>query len=174
MKNKNIISQVVFLFAFLLATSTSFAQITTEEDMAKAVYETIKNSDLETFSSYCTTDEKMTEMLEGMEESTPKEQSVKKELKEENFASFRDESINKYNELIDELNTKNIAIGKGVFSDLTSKTRVEVPNCKAINLKFVMNFNDKIHYQISMDVFKTETDLFIYSFKFHDLYEHKP
>lgn len=162
------------LFAFLLVTSTSFAQITTEEEMAKAVFETIINSDLETFSSYCATDDKMADMLEGMQESTPKEKGVKQELKEEKAANFRDESINKFNALMKELNTNNIAIDKGVFSDLTNKVRVEVPNCKAITIKFVMTFNDKIHYEIRTDVFKTNTDLFIFNFHAHDLYEQKP
>lgn len=173
MKKNNLMNSVIMLFAFLLVSNTSLAQITTEEDMAKAVFETIKNSDLETFSSYLATDEKMALMLEGMEESTPKEKGVKQDLKEENVASIRKECINGYNSLIKELDTNNIAIDKGVFSDLTNKVRVEVPNCKAIKIKFIISFNDTIHYEVKIDVFKTKTDLFIYNFHAHNLYEQK-
>ena len=174
MKNKKLMIRTVVLFAFFALTNIGFSQITTEEDMARAVFETIKNSDLETFSSYLVTDEKMANMLKGMEESTPKEKGVKQDLKEENATSIRKECINGFKALIEELNTKSIAIDKGVFSDFTTKVRVEVPNCKAITIEFVSTFDDKIHYQIRVDVFKTESDLFIFNFHAKDLYDHKP
>lgn len=167
MKNKKLITRLTMLFAFLLVTSTSFAQVKTEEDMAKAVFETIKTNNLETFSSYCATDERMTNLVDGMSETTPKEKGVKQELKEEKAANFRNECINKYNALIKELKANNSAINKGVFTEITkNKTRVEVTNLKASEIKFKASFNT-INYEINIDIFKTKSDLFIYDFQFH-------
>ncbi len=168
-----LVSKAAILFAILLASSNCFAQITTEEDMARAVFETIIESDLETFSSYLVTDEKMANMLEGMKETTPKEIGVKQELKEENIASIRKECINGFKALIEELNKKCIAIDKGVFSDLSSKVRVEVSNCKVITIEFVTTFNDEFHYRTRIDVFISKSDLFIFNFHSKDLYDYK-
>lgn len=166
MKNKNIISQIIILFAFLLATSTSFAQITTEEDMAKAVFETIRTSDLETFTSYCITKDEMTKILNGMEETTPKEKAIKQELQQETADGLRNEAAATFNSLLKELTENNIVIKRSELSKTIRKEpRFEVTNLKATEIKFEVSFK-QIVYKISVDLFVSNGDIFIYNFHF--------
>ena len=166
MKNKNLMNRIIMLFAFLLATSNSFAQITTEEDMAKAIFKTIKNSDIETFKSYGASDSKMTNTVAGMGGSTPKEKSIKQELRGEKAENFTKECINKFNLLQSELTNNNIKIKEGVFVKIkTNKVRCEVEGLKASKIKFIVAF-DKKEYEIRIDIFKTKNDMFIYDFSF--------
>ena len=165
MKNKNLMNRVLMLFAFLLVTSTSFAQIATEEDMAKAVFETIKTNDLEKFTSYCTSKERISKMLVGMEETTPKEKGIKQELKQEDPENFKNQSINKFNSLIEELKNSNVTTDRAEFKEVfLNKIRFEVTNCKASKLKFKASFGS-VDYQIILNIIKTKADIFIYDFQ---------
>ena len=165
MTNKNLINRVLMLFAFLLVTSTSFAQITTEEDMAKAVFETIKNNDLETFSSYCVSKERISKMLDGMEETTPKEKAIKQDLKEEYPENFINQPINKFKLLIDELKNDNNTINKAEFKEVfLNKVRFDITNCKATKLKFKVSFGTT-DYRVILNVIKTKDDMFICDFQ---------
>ena len=169
MKNRNLISRVIMLFAFLLVTNVSFAQVKTEEDMAKAVFKTIQDGDLKTFTSYGASEERMTNLVNGMEETTPKEKSIKQELKEEKAENFSNECINKFKLLLKELESNNIVAKEGVFLEITTnETRFEVTNLKASKIKFKASFNS-INYEIKIDMFKTKDDLFIYDFQFHKI-----
>ncbi len=162
-------SRVIMLFAFLSLTSLSFAQITSEEDMAKAVFETIQNNDLETFTSYCITKDGMTKMLNGMEETTPKEKAIKQDLQQETADGFREESTHSFNSLLKELADNNIVIKESELSKtIRKKPRFEVTNLKASEIKFDVSFKKTI-YEISVDLFITKGDLFIYNFHFHKI-----
>jgi len=65
--------------------------------MATAVFETIKNSDLETFTSYCITEDALTKILNGMEETTPKEKAIKQDIQQETAENCRNESTHSFN-----------------------------------------------------------------------------
>ncbi len=165
MKNNKLKNRVIMLFAFLLATSTSFAQISTEENMAKAIFETIKNNDLETFTSYCASKERISNMLDGMEETTPKEKAIKQDLKDEDPEFFINQPINKYKLLIDELKKENLTTGKAEFKEVfLNEIRFEITNCKASKLKFKASFGT-IEYRIILNIIKTKDDIFIYDFQ---------
>lgn len=164
MKNRVIL--LIMLFAFLSLTTLIFAQFTSEEDMAKAVFKTIIDNDLETFKSYCASEERFTKAVDGIEENSPKEIGLKQELKRENANNFTDENIKTFNLLQKELTDKSIAIKKGSFTDtITKETRVEVANLIAREVKFEILFKN-ITYVINANVFITEDDMFIYDFGF--------
>ena len=153
------------LFAFLLMISTSFAQITTEENMAKAVFETIKTNDLEIFTSYCATKERISKMLEGMAETTPKEKAIKEEFKNEDPENFKNQCVNKFTLLINELKGSNISIKEAEFKEVfLNQVRFEITNCKATKLKFKASFKT-IDYRIILNILKTKDDIFIYDFQ---------
>ena len=157
------------LFAFLSLTSFGFAQITSEEDMAKAVFETIQNNDLETFTSYCITKDEMTKILNGMEETTPKEKAIKQELQQESAEGFRNESTHSFNLLLKELTDNNIDTKKSELSEpIRKEPRFEVTNLIASEIKFEVSFKKTI-YEISVDLFITQGDLFIYNFHYYEI-----
>ena len=161
--------QSIMLLALLAVTNFSYAQITSERDMAEAIFKTIQNNDLETFSSYCSTKERFAKLVDGMGETTPKEKAIKQDLKTENSDNFRNECINKFKLLLKELTDSNISIKDGVFPEMiTNETRVEVTNLKAIKIKFTASFNT-VNYEIKLDIFKSKEDLFIYDFHAHKL-----
>lgn len=171
MKNKNLMSRVIMLFAFLSLTSFGFAQISTEEDMAKAVFETIKNNDLATFSSYCINEERMAKMLNEMGQTTPQEKGIKQELQKEGAEGFRSYAIKQFGKLISELESNNIPLKDIVLSELKIKKSVfEVTNLKAIESNFDLTFNE-ISYKVYFNTFKNETDLCVYDFGFYKIEE---
>ena len=169
MKNKNSMSRVVMLFAFLSLTSLSFAQITSEEDMAKAVFETIQNNDLETFTSYCITEDGMTKIINGMEETTPKEKAIKQELQQESVDNCRNESTHSFNLLLKELTDNNIVIKAIELSKpITVEPGFEVTNLKHSEIEFEVSF-EKTIYGISVGLFITQGELFIFNFHFYEI-----
>ena len=166
MKIKNHISKLGILLLITFCSTAVFAQITSEEDMAEAVFITIQSNDLETFISYCASEERFTKAVNGIEENSLKEIGLKQELKQENANNFTDENINTFNLFHKELTDNNIAIKKGKLSEtITKETRVEVPNLKATEIKFEISF-ENITYVINANVFITEDDIFIYEFLF--------
>ncbi len=166
MKIKKHISKLGILLLITFCSTTVFAQITSEEDMAKAVFETIQNNDLETFTSYCASEERFTKAVNGIEENSPKEIGLKQELKSENADNFTDENINTFNLFHKELTDNNIDITKSELSEtITKEIRVEVPNLKATEIQFEIAFTN-ITYVINANVFITEGDIFIYEFAF--------
>lgn len=166
MKHRKLTNRVIMLFLLLLVTSTGFAQINTEEEMAKAVFKTIQNHDLQTFTSYCASKERIGKMLEGMTETTPKEKAIKQELQQEDHEEFRKNCAKNFNLFIEELGNSNISLKKAKFDDIfLNHVRFDIPNSKASKLKFNMSFGD-IKYQTTLNIFKTKDDMFIYYFYF--------
>ncbi len=169
MKITNYANQLVFMLLFTLIPTISFAQITTEEDMATAVFETIQNSDLDTFTSYCITEDAMTKIVNGMEETTPKEKAIKQDIQQESAEGFRKESTHSFNSLLKELTDNNIDIKKSELSKpITVEPGFEVTNLKHSEIKFEVSFNETI-YEINVDLFITQGDLFIYNFHFYEM-----
>lgn len=160
---KNLITRVFVLAAFLLVSSASFAQIETERDLAEAIFETIQNNDVETFSSYCPTAEQMTQLVAGLGESTPKEQSIKQELQSEDAADIRSECISEFNRLLEELTTNSNVINDGEFPEMiVEDIRFEITNLKTSEVKFLVSFNN-VEYEIEVNVFNTNTDIYMYA-----------
>ena len=164
MKNNNLMSRVVILFAFLLVTNTSFAQIKTEEDMAKAVFETIKSNDSEAFSYYCTSDERMAKALKGVSDTSAVAKSVVSELETAAHQSMKYAAIKSFDELVSELKQEKISLKDAIFEGLImNKIKFDINNLTAKKVKFKMSFG-AVNYRVMIYLFKTKTDMFIYGF----------
>jgi outer membrane phospholipase A len=108
----------------------------------------------------------MTKILNGMVETTPKEKAIKQDLQEESVDNCRNESANSFNLLLKELTENNIVIKKIELSEtITNEPMFEVTNLKASEIKFEVSFKKTI-YEINVDVFISESNLYIYDFLF--------
>ncbi len=165
MKNKNLMNRVIMLFTFLLVTSTSFAQITTEEDVAKAVFKTIKNADLETFLSYCISEDRKTKMLNGITGSTEMEKSIKQELEREKVKILRDGMKNNFNKFLDELKKEGISYKDVEYKEIEGiDHQFEITNLKCYDIKYEVLFNEN-NYRFEINLYEIKDDIFIYGFR---------
>lgn len=166
MKKKKLMNSVIMLFAFLLATSTSFAQTKTEEDMAKAVFETIKKSDSEAFSFYCISEKRMTKVLNGLVDTTHVVKSVKQDLVGINPQKTKYAVIAKFDKLLDAVKKENLDISKATFEGVVlNKIGMDIPNLMSKKVKFKISI-DKVIYIVRIDLFIANNDMFIYDFSF--------
>ncbi len=165
MKNKNLMSQIVILFAFLLVTNISFAQITTEKDMAKAVFETIKNADVETFLSYCISEDRKTKMLNGITGSTEMEKSIKQELEREKVKILRDVMKTNFNKFLDELKKEGVSHKDIKYKEIEEVDhQFEITNLKCYDIKYEVLFNET-NSRFEINLYEIKDDIFIYGFR---------
>ena len=166
MKNRNLMNRVIVLFAFLLVTSMSFAQITTEEDMAKAVFKTIQDGESEALSFYCSSEKRMTKVINGLTDTSHVVISVKQDMKEANGDKLRYAIIAAFDKLLNELKEDNLNHKNATYEGITlNKIGMDIPNLMSKKIKFKISL-DKITYIIRIDVFKTKDDMFLYDFSF--------
>jgi len=166
MKNKNLMNRIIMLFAFFLATGSSFAQITTEEDMAKAVFKTIQNNDSEALSYYCISDKRMAKAISAVTDTSAMAKSVISELKEANCNSMKYAVINSFDKFIAEIKKEKLVLKNIKYEGLTkNKIKFDIGNLKAKRVSFKVSF-DKVNYVVIMYLFVTKSDLFIYDFSF--------
>lgn len=105
----------------------------------------------------------MTQLVAGLGESTPKEQSIKQELQSEDAADIRRECINEFEGLLEELTANSNVINDGEFPEMiVEDIRFEITNLKTSEVKFLVPFNS-IEYEIEVNVFNTNTDIYMYA-----------
>lgn len=166
MKNKNIMNRIIIFFAFFLITGTCFSQIKTEEDLAKAVFETLKNSDSEAFSAYCISEKRVTKLLEELVDTTHMVKSVKADLAEINPQDMKNEVIAGFDKLLNTVKEENLDISKATFEMITqNKIRMDIPKLMAKKVKFRILIETR-YYFVGIDFFKTNTDMFLYDLSF--------
>ena len=154
------------LFAFLSVTSLSFAQITSEEDMAKAVFETIKNNDSEALAQYCISDKRMATALNGVTDTSAVARSVVSELKEAPHEKMRYAVINSFDQFIAEVQKENLILKDAKFEGvIMNGIKFDIGDLKGKKVRFKISFGT-INYSVLLYLFKTKTDLFIYGFSF--------
>ena len=154
------------LFAFLSLTSLSFAQITSEEDMAKAVFETIQNNDSEALSYYCISEKRMEEAINAVTDTSAVTKNVVSELKEFDHQSMKYAVINSFDKLIAEIQNENLILKDAKYEGvLMNKIKFDIGDLKGKKVNFEISFGT-INYSVLLYLFKTKTDIFIYGFSF--------
>lgn len=162
MINKNLIIKGILLFAFLIVTNISFAQKVTGEDMAKAVFKTMQNSDVETFLSYCISKERKAKMISNLSGSSGMEKGIKQELENEDLKLQIKEIENNYQQFLDGLIKENIDPKKGVFKEIENiDHQFEITNLKCFDITFKVLFG-KNTYRFEINLFETKGDIFLF------------
>ncbi|MBI9071635.1 MAG: hypothetical protein JEY94_08545 [Melioribacteraceae bacterium] len=163
MKKRTIMNLALILFSVLLLTGTSFAQefeYEKERELAKAAFTCLQNADLETFSSYCTTEERFSNMLSVLDDKNPKEKGMKSELSQMGVGDFRGEAISGFKKALEQAKINNINLKEWKFPELANyRAKFDMTNLKALKVKFKIK-----SYLILINMFKTSDDIFIYDF----------
>ena len=161
---KKIVNKTVLIVALLTVTNFISAQKTTGEEMAKNVFKTIQNSDVETFLSYCISEEKNTKMLNDLTGTSEMEKELKKDLKGENVKKQIDDMKLNFNGFVEELKKEGIKSKDGVYEFEKNEYQFEVTNLKCYDIKFKIIF-DKIVYRFEINLFETKDDTFLFGFR---------
>ncbi len=160
---------LTMLFAFLSLTSISYAQITTEEDMATAVFETIQNNDSEALSYYCISEKRMAKAINGVADTSHVARSVVSDLKEANSEKMRYAVINSFDKFITEVEKENLILKDAKFEGvIMNKIKFDIGDLKGKKVHFKVSFGD-VNYTVMMFLFKTNTDIFIAGFDFNKI-----
>lgn len=165
--NRNVKNTAILLVALLMITGFSYAQEFNHEqerELAKAAFKSLQDADLETFTSYCATNDRLAKMLSDMPEETPKEISIKDELSDMEADELKSESISGFNAALELAKTDNVDLKDGEFPELgTYKVRFEVTNLKCTKVSFDISPEKK--YLVIINMFNTKDDIFIYDFR---------
>ena len=161
-----IVIVIMMIGSLFISDLSAEEKLSPEDGIVKAVYETILAGDVDNFLTYCITKEKMKELTDGLSGDSGKEKSIKNEMLGLNIEEFKKESIEGFDKILatfkeDKLNLNN-ATNNGIVE---SKTRFEIPNLKAIKLRFNISFNEKNSYLVRLDLFNTGKDIFVYNVK---------
>jgi hypothetical protein len=166
MNNKNLISRVIMLFAFLFITNLSFGQIKTGEDMAKAVFITIQNSDSVTFLSYCISENRNAEMINGITGSSEMDKDIKQNREGANVKTLKDEMKNNFNMFLAELKKEEISSKNIVYNKIERiDHQYEITNLSCYDVQYEI-LAEENKYKFEINLFETKTDIFIYGFSF--------
>ncbi len=161
-----LLNQSIILLVFILATNISFAQIKTEDGMAKAIFETIKTNDSEALSYYCISGKRMTKAINGVNDTSAMAKSVVNELKEADYQSMKYAVINSFDKFITEVQKEKLILTDATFEGIImNKIKFDISNLTAKKIKFKVSFGT-INYSVIIYLFKTKTDMFIYDFSF--------
>ncbi len=134
------------------------------QPMAKNVFKTIQNSDVETFLSHCISEEKNTKMLNGLTGTSEMEKDLKKDLKGEDVKKQINEMKRNFNGFGDELKKDGLKFKEGVYEFEKNEYQFEVTNLKCYDIKFKVLLNKTI-YRFEINLFETKDDTFLFGFR---------
>ena len=157
------VSLVVSLL-FLVACDSG-SKIQTEDDICRAVFETIQNGDAETFNSYCITAEKMTALTKALEEDSPKDKSIKEELAGEDIAKMNGLTADFFKETQSESVANKLDLKTAVYEGVVdSEVRVKTSTFKAVRTEFKISFDAQLFY-VRLDVIQAPESISVYDAK---------
>lgn len=161
---KNLMKQSIMLLALLTVTNFISAQKTTGEEMAKNVFKTIQNADVETFLTHCISEEKNTKMLNDLTGTSEMEKGLKNDLKGEDVKKQIDDMKRNFNGFGEELKKEGVKSKDGVYEFEKNEYQFEVTNLKCYDIKFKVIF-DKTVYRFEINLFETKDDTFLFGFR---------
>ena len=167
MKTWNLKIVISIVFALLLTTNLVSAQnfqYKQERALAKIIFKSLQDEDLESFSKFCITEKRMSQMLDEMDATSEKDKSIKKEISEVKASDMRNEAISGFNKSLVQAKSDAFNLKESKFPELGFyKTRFEMLKVKCITVKVDIS-TDKV-YMMVIEMFKTNDDIFIYDFK---------
>lgn len=158
---------ILILFVCVFIAGTCFAQdfeYEEERKLAKAIFNSLQEADLEKFSSYCISEERLTKMLSNMGEKTEKEKGIKSELSGIEPSKMLSEAKEGFKKALELVKSDSTNLKECNFPELGDyKIKFKVTNLKCMKIKYYLCPENK--YLISIYLFKTADDLFIYNFR---------
>jgi len=134
----------------------------TDDELCSLVFEALQNNNVELFTSLLITDDTFQGMVNSLDESDPKEKSIKDEfIADFNAEEFAGASLESFNKLV-KPGQDNIDLKAAVYSGINFRqTRYEAGNHICKKLKFKMAIGEEF-YSVIVYHFQTDEGMFIY------------
>ncbi len=134
-----------------------------DDDICQAVFNTIQSSDAETFSSFLITKENLQGLAASLDESDPKEGSIRAEMSGEfSVDKMTEESLVSFKRILKDSKEAELDLTEATYGGIISlKTRYEAGNHKCKAIKFRMDLAGE-SYSIRVSVFQTKDSNFVY------------
>ncbi|MCP4290780.1 MAG: hypothetical protein GY780_02975 [bacterium] len=162
---------IVSIVGLTLVSCNKEQKPATNDDLCRTVFEALQNNNVELFSSLLITDDIFQGMINSLDESVPKEKSIKSEfISDFNVEKVTNESLASFNKLVSQGQDKTVDLKNAVYSGVIFKqTRYEAGNHVCKKLKFKM-IEGESFYSVIVYFFQTDDGMFIYDeLKVNDL-----
>ncbi len=151
-----------------LAACDSGSKIQTEDEICRAVFETIQNGDAATFNSYCISTEKLTMLTEVHDSDSPKDKDLKAELAGEDITRMTDSTTNFYKKTQSKAAANKLDLKTATYEGIVnSEVRVKLSTFTAVRTEFKISFDDHLYY-VRLDVMQTPETIIVYDAKLLD------
>ncbi len=136
----------------------------TDDELCSTVFEALQNNNVELFTSLLLTDEVLQGMISSLDESDPKEKSIKGEFSTDfHVEKFVAESLESFNKLVRLGQDKKMDLKAAVYSGVNFReTRYEAGNHICKKVKFKMTIGEEF-YSVVVNFFQTDEGMFIYN-----------
>ncbi len=167
MFKKSALPLIAVLAIVLLSVSGCGEQkILTDDDLCKNVFDAIQSQNVDAYVAMLLTDENVKELVDGLDETNPKEKSIKDEL----ATGFKSEEVKAelkagFTNLIENAKLKSLDLAQATYVGvLSDKTRYEAGNHQCRTLNFGIDFGEEKYYS-QVGFFQTETSRFVYDLR---------
>ncbi len=136
---------------------------TTDDELCNTVFEALQNNNVELFTSLLITDETLQGMINSLDESDPKEKSIKDEFSAGfNAEEFAGASLESFHKLVKPGQENIIDLKAAVYSGVSFRqTRYEAGNHICKKLKYKMTIGEEF-YSVVIYLFQTDEGMFVY------------
>lgn len=154
---------VLSVLGIALASCSKEQSPATNDELCRTVFEALQDNDLESFTSLLVTEDVFQGMLNSLDESIPKEKSIKGDFSAEfDVEKSTGESLKSFNKLEVQGQEKNIDFKNAVYSGVHfRKTRYEAGNHACKKVKFKITEGEKL-YSVVVYLFQTDEGMYIY------------
>ncbi len=151
------------LLGMALASCNKEQKPVTNDEICQSLFEALQTNNVELFSSLLLTEEPFQGMVNSLDETDPKEKSIKVDFSTTfNVEKATSESLASFNKLVRSGQEENIDLKNAVYSGVIfKKTRYEAGNHACKKLKFKMIIGEEF-YSVSINLFQTDDGMFIY------------
>lgn len=154
---------IMSLLGMAIASCNKEQKPATNDDLCRTVFEALQANSVELLSSLLITEESFQSMINSLDESDPKEKSIKDEFSADfNAQEMAEKSVDSFKNMIRKVQKEKMDIKNAVYSGVNFKqTRYEAGNhiCKKIKFKMIMGED---FYSVIVYLFQTDEGMFIY------------
>mgnify|MGYP007066202448 CR=1 FL=1 len=152
---------VISILGMTLCSCNKEQRPSTDEELCSAVFEALQNNDAELFKSLLITEKTFQGMINSLDESDPKEKSIKDEFsKDFNVEKIAGASLKSFHELAGQAQENDLDFKNAVYSGIHfNQVRYEAGNHICKKLKFKITAGEEF-YSAIVYLFQTDEGMF--------------